>query len=289
MDFTSQRRLRYETGMHCAIYRPHRALAEFVSRYWIMRSAQAQAGVEHRVVPNGRVKLLFNVADDFRMEYAGEARSHLSAPVIVGQMSSPALTTSIGRVGVVCVEFHPAGALPFLGAPQHEIAGTVLDLEMLTASRWGRELYGHLRDAPTDEAKVDILNRALLELYDRRPTEAGSQTRILIQALDHAGPFASVAQVADSLGWSPRRLQRRFRDYVGLSPGQMQRILRLQYAFALMRSPSNRPLVDLALDAGYYDQSHFNRDFRALTGTTPGIFFERQTAIAAAFASPRLP
>ncbi|MCR9145153.1 MAG: helix-turn-helix domain-containing protein [bacterium] len=270
-------------------------LSPFVSRYWIMRSDVAHSKlahpveypVEHPIVPNGRVKLLFNFADDFLLEYRDRAQSNLSEPIVVGQMSTPALITSTGRIGVMGVEFHPAGALPFLGVPQIELSGTVLDIGMFTYSRWHRELYDGLRMTGDDAARVALMDRALSKLYDRSRSRVGLQALEFVDALNQAGPFASIVEIAQRLNCKPRRLERRFRDYVGLSPKRMQRIMRLQYAFAMHRGRPERSWVELALDAGYFDQPHFIKDFRALTGYSPTDFTKRQTVIAAAFAHTR--
>jgi AraC-like DNA-binding protein len=81
----------------------------------------------------------------------------------------------------------------------------------------------------------------------------------------------TIDSLADQLGWSARRLHRRFVDACGYGPKMLQRILRLQRAIRLARA-EGRPsvsLAGLAGEAGFADQAHMNRDFRALTGLTP--------------------
>ncbi len=76
---------------------------------------------------------------------------------------------------------------------------------------------------------------------------------------------------ADQLGWSARRLHRRFVDACGYGPKMLQRILRLQRVIRLARAAggASLSLAGLTREAGFADQAHMNRDFRALTGFTP--------------------
>ncbi len=59
---------------------------------------------------------------------------------------------------------------------------------------------------------------------------------------------------------------------MGLAPKRYCRVLRLQHTLAHWSEAAASGLADLALQAGYSDQAHFQREFRASTGTTPGTF-----------------
>ena len=85
-----------------------------------------------------------------------------------------------------------------------------------------------------------------------------------------------VSQVCERFELSERSLQRLTRRRVGLSPKWLIQRRRLQEASARLRE---RPgsLADVAADLGYADQPHFTRDFRAVTGMTPGEFVARFT------------
>jgi len=77
--------------------------------------------------------------------------------------------------------------------------------------------------------------------------------------------------------WPPswggeRRLQRIFREHVGLTPKEAARVARLRAALDVMRAGPTLPLGRVALRAGYYDQPHFNREFARLAGVAPGAW-----------------
>ena len=75
-------------------------------------------------------------------------------------------------------------------------------------------------------------------------------------------------EIAQFAGVHPTHLCEMFSRYFGCTTGEYIRRLRLQKAFWAI-TESNRPLIDIALAAGFYDQSHFHRSFKRFTGLTP--------------------
>jgi len=76
---------------------------------------------------------------------------------------------------------------------------------------------------------------------------------------------------------SSRQNRRRFLDAVGLTPKRFERVRRLQRAMSSLGASN---LVQVALEAGYFDQAHFTRDFRDFTGQTPTQFLQQPHAIS---------
>ena len=74
--------------------------------------------------------------------------------------------------------------------------------------------------------------------------------------------------LATTLGWTPRHLQRRTRQLVGLRPGEIERMLRAEHALLAMRD-GDAGALDAALLHGYADQAHFSREARSLFERPP--------------------
>jgi transcriptional regulator GlxA family with amidase domain len=88
-----------------------------------------------------------------------------------------------------------------------------------------------------------------------------------------------VEQVAALGAMSVRSLQRLFAGYVGLSPKAVLARYRLQDAAATIDAGWVGDLAGLAASLGWFDQAHFSRDFRAVTGTTPSAYLRRARAV----------
>jgi transcriptional regulator GlxA family with amidase domain len=92
-----------------------------------------------------------------------------------------------------------------------------------------------------------------------------------------------IRQLADWLGLSPRQLERRFRNEVGLSPKLFSRMQRFQRVFQKMEEP-DISWVDAAVSCGYYDQAHLIRDFREFSGRTPSALVTEEFDLMRHFA-----
>lgn len=88
-----------------------------------------------------------------------------------------------------------------------------------------------------------------------------------------------IQELADAAGLSLRHFQRRFRQLTGLNPKHYARICRVGHTVHSKELEPEASWTELALKAGYADQSHFIRDFKALTGTVPSEFLRGQTLI----------
>jgi AraC-like DNA-binding protein len=77
---------------------------------------------------------------------------------------------------------------------------------------------------------------------------------------------ASVREVARAVGWSERRFSQVFREQVGLTPKVWCRVQRFQRVVRQLHAGVEIPWPELALECGFYDQSHFANEFRAFSG-----------------------
>jgi AraC-like DNA-binding protein len=187
---------------------------------------------------------------------------------VVGNQSRSSVTGVAGHQLGVQVELSPAGALAMLGEVEPYNDTVVPIDEALGAD--GPRLVGRLAVASSWEARLDLLD----EWFSGRdvPPLAPEVVWLRRQLISAKGN-ARVEPLMDQTGWSRRHLTERFRCQLGVTPKAYARLLRFQHAGALlMEQRGRRTLADVAMEAGYYDQSHLTRDFTALAGMTPGTY-----------------
>ena len=83
-----------------------------------------------------------------------------------------------------------------------------------------------------------------------------------------------IADITATLGWSRKRLVAGFREQVGVPPKTLGRVLRFHHALELL-SGTGGPAAEIAAACGYADQAHMIREFRAVSGLTPGAMASR--------------
>jgi AraC-like DNA-binding protein len=150
-----------------------------------------------------------------------------------------------------------AGGAAF-GIPLAELRNARVPVDALGLDPRG-ELSGAL---DPDAAPAALAGIALRRVADAPPDPAVQAA--VVRLLD---PGQRVDQLADTLGFSERQLQRRFLAAVGYGPKLLQRVLRLRRFLIVARFDG---LAAAAVGAGYADQAHLTRECRALTGLTPG-------------------
>jgi AraC-like DNA-binding protein len=240
---------------------PHPALAAHVRTLagWHERS---DGPVRRHELPGGRVVLVVSFGPS--MDIDGRRFTSFAA----GLHDAPVLTEHAGLGHGIQAYLSPLGARRLFGMPMSELTRDVVELEDLLGPA-ADELADRLATAPDWATRFDLLERAIA----RRVLAAGPIAPELewawrrLLATDGAVPVASLAA---ELGWSRRHLAVRFREELGMPPKALARIVRFERALERLRA--GHDLAALALDAGYYDQAHFNRDFRAFAGTTPTAF-----------------
>jgi AraC-like DNA-binding protein len=96
-----------------------------------------------------------------------------------------------------------------------------------------------------------------------------------------------VQTLAEDAAIGRRQLERRFGECVGVGPGLLASIFRFRSVFDVMERDVSSPWTDAALAAGYYDQSHFIREFRRFVGVTPTAFARTAAGLGEALARPQ--
>jgi AraC-like DNA-binding protein len=241
---------------HYAELPPSPALAPWIECWWTLHAA-GPSPVPNRVLPDGCTDIILGLGDE-------------PGPVAIGTMRSAAVYPLSAPVDYFGVRFRPGCGLPFLGVPLSELTDARVRLDDL----WGREA-ARLVDVPTD-ARLARMERVLSErlhrwLRDRRNDEPLAYRAVALMRQSRGG--ASIRDVASALGVGERRLERAFDRGVGVAPKVFARVLRLRRAVRRIEAATGAgtPLVwtALAFDAGYADQAHLIREFRALAGVTP--------------------
>jgi AraC-like DNA-binding protein len=251
-------------------------LASAVDRLWFVSDPPPHPRA--RIIPSGTLELVINLAED-EIRVCDPATPR-SVQRYAGAIVSGALTSSFGidpheHASIIGVHFKPGGAFPFLGVPAFELADVHVDL----AALWGRRarvLRDRLGAAPLSE-KFRILEDALLDCLVR-PARRHPIVPFALTELSRSD--VTVRTVAKDAGLSHRRLVEVFRAEVGMTPKTFSRVRRFEHAVAWARGSAAAPdWASLALECGYFDQSHMIRDFVALSGLTPLELFRRASGI----------
>jgi len=253
-------------------YQIHPVLAPFVKCIWSQESDRAifNAGRE-RILPDGCVELVIHFRDPFRTYFPDGTSALQPRGFVVGQMKRFMEIEPAGGMGLIAVRFHARGAYLFFQRPVSEVAAGIVDLHDVWKER-ARELTERIGLARNMTERVRIIEEALLGLLSR----SGRYDRTVdqcLQLIDANRGRLNVSQLAADLGVSNRQLTRRFQRTVGLSPKEFSRVSRFLHVISCLSDDQSRTLTEIAMECGFFDQAHFNHEFREMAGMAPGEFF----------------
>lgn len=244
-------------------FAPCKELAPFVRGFEIV---EADEEVERTLLPDTCIIAGLRYAGSATLLEAGAARLVPDSVITGLRATARRMRTSAGG-GIVLAKFREMGAGSFFAEPLHRLFGAMRPLDELVAASDVARVSRSIARAEGPLERVAIFERFLLgRCVPRAPDRAVSEALGAI----HADPGAvRIAALARSVGMSQDGLEKRFRRVVGASPKAFASIVHFRRAVDGYAGQGAR-LTELAYAAGFYDQSHFNRRFRAVVGDAPG-------------------
>jgi AraC-like DNA-binding protein len=256
-------------GWELAEAPPAARLAGLVRRYVGFVETSATP-LRRREPPSGTAVLIVNFGASLEVGAPGRP-AVVHAGSFVARMSElPATTAFSGTSTGVQVDFSPLGLHLFCGLALHELPDPAVGLTELLGEE-GRLLTEVLAGAPDWESRFDLLDAVI----ERRVAAARPPTPSVEwawRALEASAGTLEVGRLSERIGSSRRHLIAGFREQIGVPPKTAARILRFDRAARLVRDPRRDSLARIASAAGYHDQAHMTREFRALAGITPAAY-----------------
>ncbi|MGN7722925.1 AraC family transcriptional regulator [Chitinophaga sp. 22620] len=235
-----------DNGVQYTELPPHPSLSTFIYCYWELYTTRPLTGpFSYRVVADGCMDIFINAFNPEEAWLAGFSASY----------SEFMLEREFHYTGI---RFLPS-AFPLLyGVPASVMTDRVEPLHMLLPGL-AKALGARGKPENFDAIFLRELGNANFRV-DHRFFSA--MDRIL-----QSKGAVQAEQLAE--GISARQLRRLFNQYVGESPKTFSKVVRFQQVLQAKPSLESLRRNKIFYDAGYYDQAHFIREFRAMYGLPP--------------------
>jgi AraC-like DNA-binding protein len=246
-------------------------LRPFVSSIWSFEDrGNLYERSRERILPDACVELVIHFRHPFRNHFADGTTNLQPESFVIGQMKRFLEIEPCEASGFVAVRFHARSAYLFFRPPLTEITDSVVPLTEIWNSR-AEEYTERVALARGMSARVRIVEKMLLEALRENGCRDCAVERC-VQLIQNASEPIATRELASTIGISTRHLARRFQNAVGMSPKEFSRVNRFVRAAHCLRERTDTSLTETAYDCGYFDQAHFNHEFRAFAGITPGQF-----------------
>lgn len=241
-------------------YWPAPDLAPFVEHFWVVRW-DVREPLAAETVPHPSVHLV--------LETSGRAE-------VVGVMNRKFTRLIEGRGRVVGTKFRPGAFRAFVSRPVSDFTNLRPSVTVVFGER-ARTLARRVLESDDDLKGIAVLEPFLRNLKPRMDESIDLAGRVAARIAEDRSVLR-VEQIVSESGVPLRRLQRLFKEYVGVSPKWTIQRYRLLEAAERMAAGVELVGADLALELGYSDQAHFIRDFKRFVGKTPAVYVRERAA-----------
>lgn len=244
---------------------PCDALKPYVDRIIISESAAESV---YKILPGTSVVIGFQFKG--RLYRVNEGKDiALSRSGVTGLSDTYSVFKNSEGIGTVLVYFKDGGASVFFREPIHDLFRSSVSLDNFLLRSELLLLEEQLLEADAHPDKIRVVEQFLLSRI--KPIKPDMVVTRALNLIYETGGTIRITKLCDQLNISQSPLEKRFRKVVGASPKKFASIVRLKH---ILRRNVNPSLTEMGFDAGFYDQSHFIKEFRKFTGDTPENYFK---------------
>ena len=222
--------------------KPTGLLARYIRHYWVLETDDSEGEICERVIPTGNVEWMFHYRKTFVVK--DKVPVYQPQSMVSGINSNFFDVATRGESGVIAVTFYPYGSANFLRFPLSEIENSSINLEDIFNTT-GKETEEQICLAHSQAERIAIIEKFLLRCFN---------------------------PVKNNDLLTNKSLERKFYALLGKTPKQFIRIVRFQRVIQNLSRPGDKYLTRMAYENGYFDQAHFVKDFKSLSGYTPKEF-----------------
>jgi AraC-like DNA-binding protein len=270
--------------MHYREIKPGPALRQYVKCYYIYESDSSVA-FDDTVFPSGNMEIIFNLGQGNWQTAADDG--YITTPPIElwGQIVRPLPIRSIGQNTMLGIRLYPHAAACFLNEKADLFTNQVVDFAAVS-NKEVTSLHNKLLDISSWNKRIELIESFLLQKLSLAEKKLNKLAVVndIMNELKQPDFFDNIENVASRYGITSRYLQKLFLQYTGLTPKLYSKINRFQRSLQLI-TQNDTSLTSIAYDSGYFDQSHFIREFKSFTGYTPSGYSIESSPVTLALAN----
>lgn len=257
---------------------PSDILKPYVRHYYIFES-DTDIAFDDTVFPSGDMEMIFNLGSG-EWQSAVKDKFLKTPPIeLWGQITKPLAIKSKGKHTMLGIKFFTHSAAYFFNDELGIFNNQVSDTGDIIG-RPAKQLHNQLLEAKSAERRIGLVELFLLKQLvgsEKKSFKINKVAHILNSIKQNAAE-ANISHIASKHNITARYLQQLVYRHTGLTPTSFNKINRFQLGLKLI-AKNQHPLTSIAYQCGYFDQSHFIRDFKSFTGVTPSSYLQHTTPV----------
>lgn len=244
-------------------YRPKK-LSAYISRFTVYQFTDLNPV---RLNPGGFFELIFQVGGDFEQSAVTTDKWQVRPGCFLGGLHNKSYYVQPRSVGskLISVSFKPNCARHFIPDRLNLYKNTIADLHSVFGKAYAPSLFEQSQSNSIENV-ITLIEDFLAGSFKMRPE---SPVDLALLEIYKKRGFVNVQLLATLSCLSQSHLRRRFNEEIGLSPKEYSKIVRVNVIADLLALNPGIHLTDLTYQLGYFDQAHFIKDFKSVTGCSP--------------------
>jgi AraC-like DNA-binding protein len=253
---------------------PSELLRPYIRHYYLFQSA-VDTPFADTVFPSGDMEMIVNLGEG---SWSANNKQNPSIE-LWGQITKPLAIRSTGRHTMLGVKFFPHSAAYFLEEAIGNFNDQVTDLGLILGKPI-QQLHEQLQDTTDTPTRIALLETFLVQKLQKTQKRAFRIDKVghILKTMTRDPAEVKINAIAIQHGISSRYLNKLIYQHTGLTPVSFNKIRRFQFSLKLI-AKHNQPLTAIAYESGYFDQSHFIKEFKSFTGLTPSAYLKNMSPV----------
>ena len=247
-------------------------LRKYVKCYWILNIQNPNMDeFTQSLKYRSEYNMVFNFGDDIFLRRDGQVNK-IPNSIMHGMYYEKGDYISAGSYNVFGISFKSFAWKIISNYDPADFVDQVIAVDLL-----GREFRG-LREkllyTKTNEDRIQICNKQLGSILRQKDQDTKLPINIIIDEIHNNCGLTDIGYLSDKFNCSVSKLERNFKEYVGITPKRYSNLIRFRNALKMSLTQQN--LFDIIIKLGYYDQAHLIKEFKQFTGVSPGKFIYKR-------------
>lgn len=247
---------------------PKKELENIIKSFWLIDSEDSDTIHVEKIIPDGYPELIFHYKSAYMANISGSWFLQEKS-LVAGQIRNHFYVKNTGLAGMFGIKLQPWVLKLFFNLNMDQITDKVVSIEGLNLLKLVpiKDVVTRKTTFEDKVAAVEDLFSSLINTKTRKRSNGQKAVQLII---DSYGEI-SIKQLIEKTGISERSLERYFKTHIGVSPKFYSRIIRFSNVFNLIQTKDFN-WSDITYLAGFYDQSHFIKNFKEFTGEEPSNY-----------------
>ena len=244
-------------------YQPSK-FSDLVERIWILENSEED--VEVLSPPDQYINLVFPLSNSTWTHN----KLKVISPQIEGIKLQSSLTKYPPNTKLIGVRFYPFGLASFANIQGKDLLNKTIGLNEITTETANKSV-AHIQTSTNETEVLTNIEELLSTLFIQTNYNKTKMVRDFYQYFRWDHQAASIEEFCEEFGTNYTSLNRKFSETVGISAKRFERLIKFRKALCSLTDTSQR-LTSIGIDSGYFDQSHFIREFKLFMNHSPKTY-----------------